>query len=1002
VTSGAAPRLVVPGAPFWALLWALLWPLMGADRAAAVPAPQLGWRTIATPCCDVHYAEAQADEAQRVAAIVDECVDNATRLLQGQLQDRLQVVIHDVTDSANGFANSVPYNRVELRTVTPDDTSELGRTEDWLRLLVQHEVLHIAHLDVVHGLPAIVNVVIGKSWPPNIVQPRMFVEGLAVWAETRFTDAGRLRATTFSTPLRLAALQGDRWSLDDAANASRRPPGGGAAYMYGAFFVDWLTRKYGAQLWAAYAHDYGGRAIPYAVQRSLESITGRDLALDWADFLDDARADAERLAAITRARGGPTPARRLTRVGGALRRPAFLADGTLIVAANPPDGATGLYAIRGLPAAVPVLSPVLRTTDLADVTVVDDLIVFSQSEVHRQWFGFRDLFVREADGRVRQLTDGARLRNPAAIPGTRLVVAEQRSGARSALVTVDVDSGTITDLAVAAPGEIYFTPQVSPDGRRVVVSRLDRRGERGIAILERATGRWQRLVNVDTDRSSDDDRGPAWGLGAASLRMGALDPVWLDDDTVAFAADDDGVFQIVAVTLSTGARRRLVDTLGSASLPTPTPDGRGLLYAETHLDGLDLWATSSSSGGQPLSPLRVLEGLPVAPRAVATTTSSSTSSASPLPSQPYTPWPTLWPRTWRPEVAGDPLQGMSLGLAVDGTDAAELYTWTMAAAVDTVVARPGAAGSLRLRDLPLPLTLQLEWRPLALARGRSNDGNLELHVEDQLRASAALTVPLRRRRFTHSVSVGTQRVHAFNGTGVTSSPDSLPPDYPNTVRVPVQQAFTLDWFYGATEQYRDSVSTEWGLSASARLRFADRLLFSDVDIREVFVDVRAFQPVPGLGNHVVAAYLTGGATFDDRPGSLFFLGGFVNRSLLDDLLTGRRSAGGTLRGFPIGHVVGDGLAALTLEYRLPLLEIERGLETLPVFVDRLHGAVFVDSAAAFDTRPTTAAFATGVGAELRLQVTLGYYGSYLVRAGYARGLTSGGVDQPYVVLGLPY
>ena len=105
------------------------------------------------------FAEAQAQEAQRVAAIVDECVDNAATLLHGRLLDRLQVVIHDVTDSPNGFANVVPYNRVELRTITPDDTSELARSDDWLRLLVQHEVLHIVHLDVIHGLPAVVNLV---------------------------------------------------------------------------------------------------------------------------------------------------------------------------------------------------------------------------------------------------------------------------------------------------------------------------------------------------------------------------------------------------------------------------------------------------------------------------------------------------------------------------------------------------------------------------------------------------------------------------------------------------------------------------------------------------------------------------------------------------------------------------------------------------------------------------------------------------------------------------
>ena len=63
----------------------------------------------------------------------------------------------------------MPYDRVELRMITPEADSELAKSDDWLRLLVQHELLHIIHLDVIHGLPAIINLVIGKSWPPNVV-----------------------------------------------------------------------------------------------------------------------------------------------------------------------------------------------------------------------------------------------------------------------------------------------------------------------------------------------------------------------------------------------------------------------------------------------------------------------------------------------------------------------------------------------------------------------------------------------------------------------------------------------------------------------------------------------------------------------------------------------------------------------------------------------------------------------------------------------------------------
>jgi hypothetical protein len=78
------------------------------------------------------------------------------------------------------------------------------------------------------------------------------------------------------------------------------------------------------------------------------------------------------------------------------------------------------------------------------------------------------------------------------------------------------------------------------------------------------------------------------------------------------------------------------------------------------------------------------------------------------------------------------------------------------------------------------------------------------------------------------------------------------------------------------------------------------------------------------------------------------------------------------------------------------------LETLPAFIDRINGCVFVDTATAFEARPGNLSFATGVGAEVRLQLILGYYGSFQVRIGYARGLTPGGVDQPYTVLGFGY
>jgi hypothetical protein len=161
--------------------------------------------------------------------------------------------------------------------------------------------------------------------------------------------------------------------------------------------------------------------------------------------------------------------------------------------------------------------------------------------------------------------------------------------------------------------------------------------------------------------------------------------------------------------------------------------------------------------------------------------------------------------------------------------------------------------------------------------------------------------------------------------------------------------------------------------------------------------------VPGLGDHALGLYLSGGVGLGpDGSRARFALGGFQGRDITRDLLEGVRSGGGVLRGYPRALLLGDAQALATLEYRLPLLELERGLATLPIFLERIHGAAFTDLGLAFEGVPVPTAVRASVGAELRADITLGYYSTFVVRAGFARGVSADGVDQPYLVMGFPY
>ena len=92
-----------------------------------------------------------------------------------------------------------------------------------------------------------------------------------------------------------------------------------------------------------------------------------------------------------------------------------------------------------------------------------------------------------------------------------------------------------------------------------------------------------------------------------------------------------------------------------------------------------------------------------------------------------------------------------------------------------------------------------------------------------------------------------------------------------------------------------------------------------------------------------------------------------------------------------------------LEYRFPIAWIEHGVSTLPFFLDALSGALFADYGGAYDQldlHDPLGQYHLGLGAEARLTLTVGYFLSSSVRAGWARGFGDLAVPhgQKYVVV----
>lgn len=174
--------------------------------------PDLLWRTIETEHFRISYHEPLGEMAQRLGRVAEMAHRDLSPVLGRTPRFRTEVLLTDDTDGANGSATALPFNTVRLYLTAPDDRSELSDYDDWLYALFVHEYAHILHLDSINGLPKWINYLLGFGintlYAPNQIQPRWFIEGLAVVEETERTSGGRLRSTLFDMYLRAHALEG--------------------------------------------------------------------------------------------------------------------------------------------------------------------------------------------------------------------------------------------------------------------------------------------------------------------------------------------------------------------------------------------------------------------------------------------------------------------------------------------------------------------------------------------------------------------------------------------------------------------------------------------------------------------------------------------------------------------------------------------------------------------------------------------------------------------------
>jgi outer membrane protein assembly factor BamA len=373
---------------------------------------------------------------------------------------------------------------------------------------------------------------------------------------------------------------------------------------------------------------------------------------------------------------------------------------------------------------------------------------------------------------------------------------------------------------------------------------------------------------------------------------------------------------------------------------------------------------------------------------------------------PYDPLPSLRPRAYSLNF-GQGTFGNALQIATTGGDAVGHHAFS--ASIGVEVERPDPQFSLGYVYGRLPFDLRVSmFRNLNPRAGYRYADQQPVWIEETLGVTSGLSyaVPTAFDSSSFGLSYSVARMGGalplVRGVDPYARIEVDPPrGYLGTLH--------LGYAYSNIERYLWSVGPERGFTLAVSTDIAEHALASDYKLYVFSYSATGYVPLPWARHHTLALHGASSITMGDYPRrGLFYTGGFLDVPIADELTNQVFQSGFILRGYAPVAFIGSQYHLANFEYRFPILNVDHGVSTLPAFLQRLNGAVFADYGGAFDTLDPENwrdQLHLGVGGELWVEATFGYFLSLNLRLGYAHGVRDQAAipgGQTYFVLAAPF